>query len=61
MKFIELLCARLRWTSDQSNRLFFRICRAGSPGADSPDRKIQARAGRPHIAITQQEISEMVA
>ena len=61
MKFIELLCARLRWTSDQVEAGH----PAGSAGparqrADPPDRAAQGDAGRATIAITQQEISEMV-
>ena len=60
MKFIELLCARLRWTSDQVEQVILQ---------DLPGRlasalirlteKHHAPEGRT-IAITQQEISEMV-
>ncbi len=61
MKFIELLCARLRWTSDQVEHVILR---------DLPGRLASAligltekRKSEPEsrtIAITQQEISEMV-
>jgi CRP/FNR family cyclic AMP-dependent transcriptional regulator len=59
MKFIELLCARLRWTSDQveevilqdlPGRLASALIRLADKGA----------RGDRTIAITQQEISEMV-
>lgn len=61
MKFIELLCARLRWTSDQVEQVILQ---------DLPGRlasalirlteKRQLAPGDRTIAITQQEISEMV-
>src|SRR3984893_778889 len=61
MKFIELLCARLRWTSDQVEQIILQ---------DLPGRLASAliRLTEKHklepqgrtIAITQQEISEMV-
>jgi CRP/FNR family transcriptional regulator, cyclic AMP receptor protein len=61
MKFIELLCARLRWTSDQVEQVILqdlpgrlasaliRLTERHKPGADCRT-----------IAVTQQEISEMV-
>jgi len=61
MKFIELLCERLRWTSDQVEQVILR---------DLPGRLASALLGLAEkrkldpasqtIAITQQEISEMV-
>jgi CRP/FNR family cyclic AMP-dependent transcriptional regulator len=61
MKFIELLCARLRWTSDQVEQIILQ---------DLPGRLASALLGLTEkrklestsrtIAITQQEISEMV-
>jgi CRP-like cAMP-binding protein len=61
MKFIELLCARLRWTSDQVEQVILQ---------DLPGRLASALLGLTErrkldptsrtIAITQQEISEMV-
>ena len=61
MKFIELLCARLRWTSDQVEQIILQ---------DLPGRlasallglteKRKLESGNRTIAITQQEISEMV-
>ncbi len=61
MKFIELLCARLRWTSDQVEQVILQ---------DLPGRLASALIGLAEkrklepesrtIAITQQEISEMV-
>jgi len=60
MKFIELLCARLRWTSDQVEQVILQ---------DLPGRLASAliRLTEKHrlapgraIAVTQQEISEMV-
>src|SRR5213082_3390925 len=61
MKFIELLCARLRWTSDQVEQVIL---------LDLPGRlasalirlteKHKTATGSRSIAITQQEISEMV-
>jgi len=61
MKFIELLCTRLRWTSDQVEQVILQ---------DLPGRlasallrlteKHQLTPGGRAIAITQQEISEMV-
>ena len=61
MKFIELLCARLRWTSEQVEQVILQ---------DLPGRlasalirlteKHQPRAGGRTITVTQQEISEMV-
>ncbi|MBV8919902.1 Crp/Fnr family transcriptional regulator, partial [Bradyrhizobium sp.] len=61
MKFIELLCARVRWTSDQVEQVILQ---------DLPGRLASALLGLTErrkldptsrtIAITQQEISEMV-
>ena len=61
MKFIELLCARLRWTSDQVEQVILQ---------DLPGRlasaliRLTERRKAAHechtIAVTQQEISEMV-
>ncbi len=61
MKFIELLCTRLRWTSDQVEQVILQ---------DLPGRLASALLGLTEkrklepesrtIAITQQEISEMV-
>ncbi len=61
MKFIELLCERLRWTSDQVEQVILQ---------DLPGRlasallglteKRKLEPGSRTIAITQQEISEMV-
>src|SRR6201995_3469088 len=61
MKFIELLCTRLRWTSDQVEQVILQ---------DLPGRLASAlirltergklASGSRTIAITQQEISEMV-
>lgn len=61
MKFIELLCAKLRWTSDQVEQVILQ---------DLPGRLASALLGLTEkrklepesrtIAITQQEISEMV-
>jgi CRP-like cAMP-binding protein len=61
MKFIELLCAKLRWASDQVEQVILQ---------DLPGRLASALLGltekrklesaSPTIAITQQEISEMV-
>jgi CRP-like cAMP-binding protein len=61
MKFIELLCNRLRWTTDQVEQVILQ---------DLPGRlasallglaeKRKLEPGSHTIAITQQEISEMV-
>jgi CRP/FNR family transcriptional regulator, cyclic AMP receptor protein len=61
MKFIELLCAKLRWTSDQVEQLILQ----NLPGrlASALIRLAEKRKLEPGdrtIAITQQEISEMV-
>src|SRR5579864_5172573 len=61
MKFIELLCARLRWTSDQVEQVILqdlpgRLASALLRLSDKHKREPQART----ISITQQEISEMV-
>src|SRR6202012_4013193 len=61
MKFIELLCARLRWTSDQVEQIILQNLPGRLAGAliRLTDKYKLAPAGRT-IAITQQEISEMV-
>ena len=61
MKFIELLCARLRWTSDQVEQVILQDL----PGrlASALLRLVERRKLEPAsrtIAITQQEIGEMV-
>jgi CRP-like cAMP-binding protein len=61
MKFIELLCARLRWTSDQVEQIILQ----NLPGRLASalirlSEKQKPAAGDRTIAITQQEISEMV-
>jgi CRP/FNR family cyclic AMP-dependent transcriptional regulator len=61
MKFIELLCARLRWTSDQVEQLILQ----NLPGRLASallrlTEKHRLATGSRTIAITQQEISEMV-
>jgi CRP/FNR family transcriptional regulator, cyclic AMP receptor protein len=61
MKFIELLCMRLRWTSDQVEQVILQDLPGRLAGAliRLTDKYKLAPAGRT-IAITQQEISEMV-
>jgi CRP/FNR family cyclic AMP-dependent transcriptional regulator len=61
MKFIELLCARLRWTSDQVEQVILQDLPGRLAGAliRLTDKHKLAPGGRA-IAITQQEISEMV-
>jgi CRP/FNR family transcriptional regulator, cyclic AMP receptor protein len=61
MKFIELLCARLRWTSDQVEEVILQNLpgRLASALLRLTEKHKLAPAGRT-IAITQQEISEMV-
>lgn len=61
MKFIELLCMRLRWTSDQVEQVILQDLpgRLASALIRLTDKYKLAPAGRT-IAITQQEISEMV-
>jgi CRP/FNR family transcriptional regulator, cyclic AMP receptor protein len=61
MKFIELLCTRLRWTSDQVEQVILQ----NLPGrlASALIRLTEKHKAEPKgrtIAITQQEISEMV-
>lgn len=56
MKFIELLCARLRWTSDQVEQVILPGRLASALLRLSDKHKPQGRT----ISITQQEISEMV-
>jgi CRP/FNR family transcriptional regulator, cyclic AMP receptor protein len=61
MKFIELLCGRLRWTSDQVEQIILQNLAGRLASALirlSEKRKLEPAA--PTIAITQQEISEMV-
>ncbi len=61
MKFIELLCARLRWTSDQVEQVILQDLpgRLASALIRLTERHKPAQGGRT-IAVTQQEISEMV-
>jgi CRP/FNR family transcriptional regulator, cyclic AMP receptor protein len=61
MKFIELLCARLRWTSDQVEQITLQDLpgRLASALIRLTERHKAAQGGRT-IAVTQQEISEMV-
>jgi len=61
MKFIELLCTRLRWTSDQVEEVILQNLpgRLASALLRLTEKHKLAPAGRT-IAITQQEISEMV-
>jgi CRP/FNR family transcriptional regulator, cyclic AMP receptor protein len=61
MKFIELLCTRLRWTSDQVEQLILQNLpgRLASALIRLTEKHKLAPGGRT-IAITQQEISEMV-
>lgn len=61
MKFIELLCERLRWTSDQVEQVILQDLpgRLASALLRLTERHKAAQGGRT-IAITQQEISEMV-
>jgi CRP-like cAMP-binding protein len=61
MKFIELLCARLRWTSDQVEQVILQNLPGRLAGAlIRLTEKDKLAAGERTIAITQQEISEMV-
>jgi CRP-like cAMP-binding protein len=61
MKFIELLCARVRWTSDQVEQVILQDLpgRLASALIRLTEKHKAAPEGRT-IAITQQEISEMV-
>jgi CRP-like cAMP-binding protein len=61
MKFIELLCTRLRWTSDQVEEVILQNLpgRLASALLRLTEKHKLAPTGRT-IAITQQEISEMV-
>jgi CRP/FNR family transcriptional regulator, cyclic AMP receptor protein len=61
MKFIELLCTRLRWTSDQVEEVILQNLpgRLASALLRLTEKYKLAPGGRT-IAITQQEISEMV-
>jgi len=61
MKFIELLCTRLRWTSDQVEQVILQDLpgRLASALIRLTERHKAAQGGRT-IAVTQQEISEMV-
>jgi CRP/FNR family transcriptional regulator, cyclic AMP receptor protein len=61
MKFIELLCARLRWTSDQVEEVILQDLpgRLASALIRLTERHKAAQGSRT-IAVTQQEISEMV-
>ena len=61
MKFVELLCTRLRWTSDQVEEVILQDLpgRLASTLLRLTEKHKLAPGGRT-IAITQQEISEMV-
>jgi CRP/FNR family cyclic AMP-dependent transcriptional regulator len=61
MKFIELLCTRLRWTSDQVEQVILQDLpgRLASALIRLTERHKAVQGGR-SIAVTQQEISEMV-
>src|SRR5712671_1585766 len=61
MKFIELLCTRLRWTSDQVEEVILQNLpgRLASALLRLTERHKEAQGERT-IAITQQELSEMV-
>jgi CRP/FNR family cyclic AMP-dependent transcriptional regulator len=61
MKFIELLCTRIRWTSDQVEQVILQNLpgRLASALIRLTEKYKLAPGGRT-IAITQQEISEMV-
>jgi CRP-like cAMP-binding protein len=61
MKFIELLCGRLRWTSDQVEQVILQNLPGRLAGAliRLTEKHKLSPVGRT-IAITQQEISEMV-
>src|ERR1700693_2307619 len=61
MKFIELLCTRLRWTSDQVEQIILQNLpgRLASALLRLTDKQTLAPGART-IAVTQQEISEMV-
>src|SRR5258707_7679376 len=61
MKFIELLCTRLRWTSDQVEQVILQNLpgRLASALIRLTEKHNLAPAGRT-IAITQQELTEMV-
>src|SRR6201985_2416370 len=61
MKFIELLCARLRWTSQQVEQVILQNLPGRLASALlglTEERKLDAGSGT--LAVTQQEISEMV-
>ena len=62
MKFIELLCMRLRWTSDQVEQVILQDLpgRLASALVRLTDKYKLAPGGGRTIAVTQQEISEMV-
>jgi len=61
MKFIELLCAKLRWTSDQVEQVILQNLpgRLASALIRLAEKHEFAPGGRT-IAVTQQELSEMV-
>ena len=61
MKIIELLCTRLRWTSDQVEQIILQNlpCRLASALIRLTEKNKLAPGGRT-IAMTQQEVSEMV-
>jgi CRP-like cAMP-binding protein len=61
MKFIELLCGRLRWTSEHVEQIILQDLpgRLASALIRLTERHLPSPAGRT-ITVTQQEISEMV-
>jgi len=60
MKFIELLCARLRWTSDQVEEVILQNLPGRLASALIRLTERHKTKGERTIAVTQQEISEMV-
>lgn len=60
MKFIELLCARLRWTSDQVEEVILQDLPGRLASALIRLTERHKTRGERTIAVTQQEISEMV-
>jgi CRP/FNR family cyclic AMP-dependent transcriptional regulator len=61
MKLIELLCSRLRWTSDQVEQIILQNLAGRLASAlIRLSEKHKPASGNRTIAITQQEISEMV-
>jgi CRP/FNR family cyclic AMP-dependent transcriptional regulator len=60
MKFIELLCTRLRWTSDQVEQVILQDLPGRLASALIRLTERRKEAGDRTIVVTQQEISEMV-